>query len=315
MRLGMVGLGRMGKNMAERLVRHGITVDAFDPDPAARQAAEPLGIRTHERLEALVEALQPPRFVWLMVPDRAVDETFHHLLQHLAPGDTVVDGGNSNYRLSQARHRLAAEAGVAFLDVGVSGGIWGRTEGYCLMIGGDEASVRSLEPVFRALAPADGWCHVGPPGAGHFVKMVHNGIEYGLLQAYGEGFALLSRKTAFRLDLAAIARLWLHGSVIRSWLLELLAGQLTSDPSLAQIRGIVADSGEGRWTVEEAVELGVPLPAISAALFARFATQEEDPFAAKVVAALRNAFGGHAVVRAELPADSLGPDGARPPAP
>jgi 6-phosphogluconate dehydrogenase len=298
MKLGMVGLGRMGGNMTERLRRDGHDVETY-----ARTAPE----RTADSLVELATKLEQPRVVWLMIPAGAPTE---HAVQNLLPlledGDTIVDGGNSNFRDSMRRAATAREKGVFFLDAGVSGGIWGLTEGYCVMVGGDEEAFRQVEPALQTLAPEGGYAHVGPAGAGHFVKMVHNGIEYGLMQAYAEGFDLLRGVDDFQLDLRQIAALWQHGSVVRSWLLELLERAFEQDPELDAIRGYVEDSGEGRWTVHEAIDASVPLPAIALALFARFSSREDESFAAKVNAALRNQFGGHAVQAA-----SQSGDGAR----
>ena len=285
MKLGMVGLGRMGGNMTIRLREHGHEVATFAHH----------GDRTATSLEELVGQLEPPRVVWLMIPAGApTEESIHELLALLDPGDVIVDGGNSNFRESQRRAREAEAKRIRFLDVGVSGGVWGLTEGYALMVGGPGDAVELLRPAFEALAPKGGFAHVGPSGAGHFVKMVHNGIEYGLMQAYAEGFDLM-HASEFDLDLAAVAELWRHGSVVRSWLLDLLAKALEEDAGLEGIRGYVEDSGEGRWTVEQAIEMAVPLHVITAALYARFASREDESFAAKVNAALRNQFGGHAV--------------------
>jgi len=287
MKLGMVGLGRMGGNMAERLRRGGHEVETY-----ARTAPE----RTVDSLVELATKLKQPRVVWLMIP--AGDPTEHavkNILPLLEDGDTIVDGGNSNFRDSQRRAAVAKEKGVFFLDAGVSGGIWGLAEGYCVMVGGEEEAFGAVEPALATLAPEGGYAHVGPSGAGHFVKMVHNGIEYGLMQAYAEGFELMRAIDLFDIDLAQISALWQNGSVVRGWLLELLQRAFEADPGLEQIRGVVADSGEGRWTVHEAIDAAVPLPAISAALFARFASRQDESFAAKVNAALRNQFGGHAV--------------------
>ena len=285
MKLGMVGLGRMGGNMTIRLREHGHEVATFAHH----------GDRTATSLEELVGQLEPPRVVWLMIPAGApTEESIHELLALLDSGDVIVDGGNSNFRESQRRAREAEAKRIRFLDVGVSGGVWGLTEGYALMVGGPGDAVELLRPAFEALAPKGGFAHVGPSGAGHFVKMVHNGIEYGLMQAYAEGFDLM-HASEFDLDLAAVAELWRHGSVVRSWLLDLLAKALEEDAGLEGIRGYVEDSGEGRWTVEQAIEMAVPLHVITAALYARFASREDESFAAKVNAALRNQFGGHAV--------------------
>jgi 6-phosphogluconate dehydrogenase len=285
-KLGMVGLGRMGGNMTERLREHGHEVMTY-----ARS-----GGGTASSLEELVSQLEPPRAVWLMIPaGPPTEETFQTLLGLCAPGDVIVDGGNSNFRDSQRRASEASERGVHFADAGVSGGIWGREVGYCLMVGGPEDAVMLLEPVFRALAPEDGYAHVGPSGAGHFVKMVHNGIEYGLMQAYAEGFEIM-KASEFELDLTETAGIWRYGSVVRSWLLELLhAAFEEKGGELEEIAGYVEDSGEGRWTVFEAIKESVPAPAISAALYARFASRQDESFAAKVTASLRNQFGGHAV--------------------
>ncbi len=287
MKLGMVGLGRMGAGMTERLRQAGHEVQTFDPNVDS----------TAGSLEELVQQLEQPRHVWMMVPAGAITEsTFQELLPLLEPGDAIVDGGNSNFHDSQRRAADAKERGLFFLDAGVSGGIWGLREGFALMVGGDAEPVGRLEPIFEALAPEGGYGHVGPSGAGHFVKMVHNGVEYGLMQAYAEGFDLM-QASEFDLDLAAVAELWRHGSVVRSWLLDLLAKALEENPGLEHIRGYVEDSGEGRWTVEQAIDTAVPLHVITAALYARFASREDESFAAKVNAALREQFGGHAVKR------------------
>ena len=287
MKLGIVGLGRMGGNMTERLRQGGHEVQTYartNPD------------RTADSLVELAMKLEQPRVAWLMIPAGAPTEmSFHTLLPLLEDGDIVVDGGNSNFRDSIRRAEEAKKKGVRFLDAGVSGGIWGLTEGYCVMVGGEESAFTTVEPILATLAPEGGYAHVGPAGAGHFVKMVHNGIEYGLMQAYAEGFELMRAIDLFDLDLGQISALWQNGSVVRGWLLELLQRAFEADPGLEQIRGVVADSGEGRWTVHEAIDAAVPLPAISAALFARFASRQDESFAAKVNAALRNQFGGHAV--------------------
>jgi 6-phosphogluconate dehydrogenase len=298
MKLGMVGLGRMGGNMAERLRRDGHEVETY-----ARTAPD----RTADSLVELATMLEQPRVVWLMIPaGDPTEHAFQNLLPLLEDGDVIVDGGNSNFRDSIRRAGVAKEKSVFFLDAGVSGGVWGLAEGYCVMVGGEEEAFRRLEPALQTLAPEGGYAHVGPSGGGHFVKMVHNGIEYGLMQAYAEGFDLLRGIDEFDLDLRQIAALWQHGSVVRSWLLELLERAFEQDPGLDSIRGYVEDSGEGRWTVHEAIEAAVPVPAIALALFARFASREEESFAAKVNAALRNQFGGHAVQAA-----SQSGDGAR----
>jgi 6-phosphogluconate dehydrogenase len=286
-KLGMVGLGRMGGNMTERL-----RADGHDVETYARTAPE----RTADSLVELASQLEQPRVIWLMIPaGDPTEHAFQTLLPLLEDGDTVIDGGNSNFRDSQRRAAEASAKGVFFLDAGVSGGVWGLTEGYCLMVGGEEEGFRIIEPALQSLAPEGGYAHVGPSGAGHFVKMVHNGIEYGLMQAYAEGFELLRGIEDFELDLGQVAALWQHGSVVRSWLLELLERAFEEDPDLEQIRGYVEDSGEGRWTVHEAIEAAVPVPAIALALFARFSSRQDESFAAKVNAALRKQFGGHAV--------------------
>ncbi|HEX2506255.1 MAG TPA: decarboxylating 6-phosphogluconate dehydrogenase [Gaiellaceae bacterium] len=285
MKLAMVGLGRMGGNMVKRLEEEGHELATFDRS----------GNGTASSLEELVGQLEPPRVVWVMIPaGDPTEETVRKLHELLDEGDVLVDGGNSNFRDSQRRHAAAAERGIRFIDAGVSGGIWGREVGYCLMVGGEEDAVALVEPAFRALAPEEGYAHVGPPGAGHFVKMVHNGIEYGLMQAYAEGFEVMEL-SEFDLDLYEISGIWRYGSVVRSWLLELLHAAFEEDVHLEQIRGYVEDSGEGRWTIAEAIAEDVPVPVISAALFARFASRQDESFAAKVTAALRNQFGGHAV--------------------
>jgi 6-phosphogluconate dehydrogenase len=283
--LGMVGLGRMGSGMTDRLRQAGHDVKTFDPGVES----------TAGSLEELAGQLDAPRHVWLMIPAGEITENaFRELLGILEQGDAIVDGGNSNFRDSQRRAAEAAERGLYFVDCGVSGGIWGLREGFALMAGGDAEPIGRLQPILEALAPEGGYAHVGPSGAGHFVKMIHNGVEYGLMQAYAEGFDLM-QASEFDLDLAAIAELWRHGSVVRSWLLDLLARALQEDPNLEGIKGYVEDSGEGRWTVEQAIETAVPLHVITAALFERFESRREESFAAKVNAALRNQFGGHAV--------------------
>jgi 6-phosphogluconate dehydrogenase len=290
----------MGASMGSRIQRGGHRVVAYDVSDAARSRAGSAGIETRTSLDDLVAALAPPRSVWLMVPaGEATQQTLNALSPLLAQGDLVIDGGNSNYRDSQRRAKALAQHGLQFVDVGTSGGIWGLTEGYCLMAGGEAGAVARVRPVLQALAPAPdrGWAHVGPVGAGHFVKMVHNGIEYGLMQAYAEGFELMARKDDLALDLAAVAELWRHGSVVRSWLLDLAARALAENGRLDGIAPYVPDSGEGRWTVTEGVELGVALPAITAALHARFRSQTKDAFADKLLSALRGQFGGHAVKR------------------
>src|SRR3954471_7089643 len=286
MQLGMIGLGRMGGNMAKRLEEHGHEVKTFDPQVES----------TAKTLEELRDQLDAPRTFWMMVPaGKITEQTFQTLLGLAEKDDVIVDGGNSNFRDSQRRYGEAKERGIGFVDAGVSGGVWGLSVGYCLMVGGDDDAVAQVEPVLTALAPEDGYAHVGASGAGHFTKMVHNGIEYGLMQAYAEGFEVME-KSEFDLDLHAISGIWRYGSVVRSWLLELLHAAFEKEGrDLERIRGYVEDSGEGRWTIAEAIAEDVPVPVISAALFARFASRQDESFAAKVNAALRNQFGGHAV--------------------
>ncbi len=299
MQLGMIGLGRMGANMTSRLLLDKHEIVVWDMNAAAVQQSAAGGATSASSPADLVSKLAAPRAVWIMVPaGKPTDETIDQLLLHLEPGDTIIDGGNSNFRDTQARYKLALAKGVAFIDAGTSGGVWGLKNGYCLMVGGDAAAVKRVEPIFIDLAPPDGYAHVGPSGAGHFSKMVHNGIEYGMLAAYGEGFEILE-KSEFSYDLHQLSELWLHGSVVRSWLLELAELAFREDPGLASIRGYIDDSGEGRWTVEAALAEAVPAPVITAALFARYASREPDSFGAKVVAALRNQFGGHAVKHEE----------------
>src|SRR5438105_14411192 len=291
----MVGLGRMGGNMTTRLLRDGHEVVAYGRDPASVERATKEGALPAKSLEEVIAKLVPPRHVWLMIPSGApVTETIGALTPLVEQGDAIIDGGNSYYRDSIRRAEELSEKGLHFIDCGTSGGIWGLENGYCLMIGGEEQSCRGMEPVFASLAPADGYAYMGPPGAGHFVKMVHNGIEYGMLQAYAEGFELLNA-SRYELDLRQIASLWNQGSVVRSWLLELAELALERDAKLAAIRGYVEDSGEGRWTVFEAIEHDVPVTALAHALFARFRSRQEESFGAKLIAALRQEFGGHAV--------------------
>jgi 6-phosphogluconate dehydrogenase len=291
----MVGLGRMGGNMAVRLQRAGHRVVGFATSAESREAAAGRGTEAVESLEELVAALEAPRVVWLMVPaGEATGSTAARLGELLETGDLVVDGGNSHHLDSVQRGRELGEWGIDFIDAGVSGGVLGLDEGYCLMVGGTEEAVGRLRPALEALAPPDGWAHVGPSGAGHFVKMVHNGVEYGLLQAYGEGFEILGA-SGYGLDLRQVAEVWRRGSVVRSWLLDLLARALERSPDLADVAGYVEDSGEGRWTVQAAIDEAVPAPATASALFARFASRQDESFSAKVIAALRREFGGHAV--------------------
>jgi 6-phosphogluconate dehydrogenase len=300
MQLGMIGLGRMGGNMVERLLRGGHQVVVFDRDAErTREVGAAEGATAAASLEDLVRALVAPRVVWMMIPaGDPVEQMLATLGTLLQPGDIIIDGGNSNFNDSARRAAEVAKREMHYVDAGTSGGIWGLENGYCLMVGGDEAAVGHCEPIFRTLAPQDGYAHVGPSGAGHFTKMVHNGIEYGLLQAYAEGFELLEA-APFGLNLRQIAALWNHGSVVRSWLLELLERAYeTEGDDLERIRGWIADSGEGRWTVQTAVDLNVPAPVITLALQMRFRSRQEESYGAQVIAALRNQFGGHAVKEA-----------------
>ncbi|MGB1627753.1 MAG: phosphogluconate dehydrogenase (NAD(+)-dependent, decarboxylating) [Miltoncostaeaceae bacterium] len=333
MRIGMIGLGRMGAGMAQRLMRDGHEVVGFDRSADAMQAASATGITTATDLEALVASLPSPRVVWFMLPAAVTGSAIDEMADLLGPGDVVVDGGNGRYHEDIARAEALAPRGIHHVDAGVSGGVWGLERGYCLMLGGDDAAIAVLEPVLESLAPGEaaaprtpsrsgpadtaerGWLHCGPAGAGHFVKMVHNGIEYGLMAAYAEGLNVLRHADAglheraadaetaplsdpalyrFDIDVAAVAELWRRGSVVSSWLLDLTADELARDPGLAGFSGRVSDSGEGRWTIEAAVDEGVPVPVLSAALFSRFASRGEDEFASKVLSAMRSGFGGHA---------------------
>jgi len=333
MRIGMIGLGRMGAGMSQRLMRDGHEVVGFDRSADAMQAASAAGITTATDSEALVASLPSPRVVWFMLPAAATGPAIDEMADLLGPGDVVVDGGNGRYHEDIARADALAPRGIHHVDAGVSGGVWGLERGYCLMLGGDDAAIAVLEPVLESLAPGEeaaprtpsrsgpadtaerGWLHCGPAGAGHFVKMVHNGIEYGLMAAYAEGLNVLRHADAglheraadaetaplsdpalyrFDIDIAAVAELWRRGSVVSSWLLDLTADELARDPGLAGFSGRVSDSGEGRWTIEAAVDEGVPVPVLSAALFSRFASRGEDEFANKVLSAMRSGFGGHA---------------------
>jgi 6-phosphogluconate dehydrogenase len=298
MELGMVGLGRMGGNMATRLLQAGHRVVGFDPDAAARDGLQAHGGAGAASLEALVKGLAAPRAVWIMVPaGTPTDATVDALAGLLEAGDIVIDGGNSNYKDTLRRADALRARGIALLDCGTSGGVWGLREGYSLMVGGDGEAVGRLRPVFEALAPAPdaGWGHVGPVGAGHFTKMVHNGIEYGLMQAYAEGFSILQHKREFGLDLHQVAEIWRQGSVVRSWLLDLTADALGKNPTMDGIAPWVADSGEGRWTLQEAVDLDVPAPVIALSLMARLRSRDGESFADRLLAAMRNEFGGHAI--------------------
>jgi 6-phosphogluconate dehydrogenase len=298
MQIAMIGLGRMGANMAQRLLRGGHEVVGFDPSEAARKLIEEKGAGSAASLEALVGKLKAPRVLWLMVPAGEItDNTINSLVPLLSPGDCIIDGGNSNYRDTQRRAAMVAQKKIDYVDSGTSGGVWGLAEGYSLMIGGEKAVVDRVKSIFEALAPApnQGWGHVGAVGSGHYTKMIHNGIEYGLMQAYAEGFSILQHKTEFKLDLTQIAEIWRYGSVVRSWLLDLTADALAKNPTLKGIAPYVVDSGEGRWTVSEAVELGVPAIVITASLLERFRSRDSDSFVDKLLAAMRNQFGGHEI--------------------
>jgi len=298
MELGMVGLGRMGANMVERLARGGHRVVGYDRDPGAVARVTAAGAGGADSLAALAGKLGQPRAIWIMVPSGApVDDTIAALTPHLSRNDILIDGGNSNYKDSQRRAANVKAQGFQFVDVGTSGGIWGLKEGYSMMVGGDKAVVERLRPLLETLAPAkdQGWGHVGPAGAGHFVKMVHNGIEYGMMQAYAEGFAVLKKKTEFALDMHQISEIWRTGSVVRSWLLDLLSTALKDNPEMAGIAPYVADSGEGRWTVAEAIDLDVPAPVITLSLLQRLTSRDSDSYSDKLLAAMRNQFGGHAI--------------------
>jgi 6-phosphogluconate dehydrogenase len=298
MDIAMIGLGRMGANMAQRLLRGGHRVVGFDPAVAARELLEKNGGETAATLQLTVAKLKAPRALWLMVPSGEItDTTINNLMPLLAAGDTIIDGGNSNYRDTQRRAAAAAQRQLQYVDSGTSGGIWGLAEGYSLMIGGDKAVVERLRPIFETLAPAkdQGWGRVGPVSSGHYTKMVHNGIEYGLMQAYAEGFSILQHRKEFNLDLAQIAEIWRYGSVVRSWLLDLTASALAKNPTLKGIAPYVADSGEGRWTVADAIELGVSAPVITLSLLERLRSRDDDSFSDKLLAAMRNQFGGHAI--------------------
>jgi 6-phosphogluconate dehydrogenase len=302
MEIGMIGLGRMGSNMARRLLDGSHRVVVYDPIKEAIEALVAQGATGSVSITNLVEKLAPPRAIWLMVPSgEPTESTIDTVAAELSQGDVIIDGGNSNYKDSVRRASALLEKGIKFLDAGTSGGIWGLKEGYCLMVGGDIEAFHRMEPIFRTLAPSlqDGYGHVGPSGAGHFVKMVHNGIEYGLMQAYAEGFELMQAKREFDLDLPQIAEIWRYGSVVRSWLLDLAAAALKEDPKLESIQPYVEDSGEGRWTVQESIDLAVPAPVMALSLQARFRSRQEQPFGAKLLAALRQQFGGHRVKKAE----------------
>jgi len=296
MRLAMIGLGRMGGNMSERLMKGGHEVVVYDraPEVVLRYVLQgAIGVTSTSEITS---KLKSPRIVWIMVPaGKPVDETIASLLPGLGKGDVIIDGGNSNYHDSMRRAAEVKGKGIHFVDSGTSGGIWGLANGYCLMIGASQEAFTLCEPVFKTLAPPDGYAHMGPPGSGHYVKMIHNGIEYGMLQAYAEGYEILHASRDFRLDLHKIAAVWNHGSVVRSWLNELAEKAFEKDGELSGLRGYVEDSGEGRWTVQEAIDLDVPAPVITLSLLTRLRSRQTDSFSAKVIAALRNEFGGHAV--------------------
>jgi len=295
MQLGFIGLGRMGLNMVTRLQRGGHAVVAYDRSPDAVKAAVAAGARGADSIESLISALAPPRAVWVMVPAGAATEsTVATLGTELSVDDVVIDGGNTNFHDDVRRARALADKNIHYIDAGTSGGIWGLQEGYCLMVGGRADVCRRLEPIFKTLAPENGYLRVGDSGSGHYVKMIHNGIEYGLMQAYAEGFELM-HASDYKIDLPAVASLWMHGSVVRSWLLELAGRALEDDPELASLEAYVDDSGEGRWTLAEGIERSVPLPVLTASLFTRFRSRESSPYAERLLAALRNQFGGHAV--------------------
>jgi len=300
MKIGMIGLGKMGANMTERLLKAGHEVVVYDLSEKARHDAAAKGAAAAGSLAGLAGMLSPPRAAWVMVPaGGATNDTIDELAGHFDAGDVIVDGGNSNYKeAGPTAERLAAK-GIGFVDAGTSGGVWGLAEGYCLMVGGTDEAVAVVEPALLALAPEGGYAHVGPVGAGHFVKMVHNGIEYGLMQAYAEGFEIMRSAEEFSLDLHEIASIWRYGSVVRSWLLELIERATRPGAGLDQIAPVVVDSGEGRWTAHEALERAVPAPVITTAVFTRFASRDRDSYAAKLLAAMRNQFGGHAVVMAD----------------
>jgi 6-phosphogluconate dehydrogenase len=296
MHLGFIGLGRMGSNMCRRLIRDGHSVVAYNRTPEKTKELAGEGADAAFTIAELVSKLEKPRIAWIMVPaGDATEAQITELLEHLEPGDTIVDGGNTNFHDDVRRHAALAEKGIRYIDAGVSGGIWGLANGFCLMVGGDADAVTPLEPIFRSLAPVDGYLHTGGPGSGHYVKMVHNGIEYGLMQSYAEGFEIL-HASDYPLNLGAISDLWNHGSVVRSWLLELATLAFSSNgPELEHLKGWVADSGEGRWTVQEAIDHDVPAPVITLSLLTRLRSRQDDSYGAKVLAALRNEFGGHAV--------------------
>lgn len=299
MRLAMIGLGKMGGNMSERLMKGGHEVVVFDrsAESIAKYVSE--GATAASSAREVTSKLTSPRVIWIMVPaGKPVDDTINTVMPGLESGDVIIDGGNSNYRETIRRAKMLGQEGIEFVDSGTSGGIWGLANGYCLMIGATERAFRICEPIFKTLAPKNGYAHVGPPGAGHYVKMIHNGIEYGMLQAYAEGYEILHASKSFKLDLHQIAAVWNRGSVVRSWLNELAEQALSKDAELSDLKGYVEDSGEGRWTVQEAIDLDVPAPVITLSLLTRLRSRQPDSFSAKVIAALRNEFGGHAVKKA-----------------
>jgi 6-phosphogluconate dehydrogenase len=297
MQLGMIGLGRMGGNMTERLMKDGHSMVVYDRWDEAVKKYEAMGATPSRDLKDLCSKLSSPKIVWIMVgpAGKVVIDTVNEVASHLSPGDIIIEGGNSNYKNSQQLARELSAKGIEFIDSGTSGGVWGLKNGYCLMIGGSDKAVETCAPIFKTLAPENGWAHVGPAGAGHFVKTIHNGIEYGLLQAYAEGYEILHASKDYKFDLYKIAKLWNQGSVVRSWLNELAELAFKADPNLDALKGYVEDSGMGRWTVQEALDLNVPAPVLTLSLLTRFRSRQADSFSGKVVAALRNQFGGHAV--------------------
>lgn len=298
MRIGLIGLGKMGMNMMKRLIGGRHEVVAFARTPETVHGAGKSGALEASSLDDLISKLPSPKIIWLMIPSgKAVDDTLEHLKAKLKPGDIVIDGGNSFYRDSIRRHEMLKASKIHYLDVGTSGGIWGLAEGYCLMIGGESEPCKKLEPVFQTLAPKDGYLHAGPAGAGHYVKMIHNGIEYGMLQAYAEGFAIM-KASGYDLNFEKVSHLWNRGSVVRSWLLEMAELAFKKDPALKSLKPYVEDSGEGRWTVAEAIEKNIPAPVITLSLLARIQSRDPESFGAKLIAAMRNEFGGHAVKKA-----------------
>ncbi|GAB4206016.1 MAG: decarboxylating 6-phosphogluconate dehydrogenase [Roseiflexaceae bacterium] len=300
MELGLIGLGRMGAGMARRWLRggHRVVVNNRSPEPIKELEAD--GAEGAYSVEELVQKLQAPRAIWIMLPaGNVTEQMINTLIPLLSPGDTIIDGGNTNFNDDQRRAAMLKEHGLHYVDQGTSGGVWGLQVGFCLMVGGEPDIVKRLEPAFITLAPEDGYLHCGPVGSGHFVKMVHNGVEYGMMQAYAEGFEIMRAKKDFNLDLHAIAAVWNHGSVVRSWLLELAESAFEKDPDLTELKGYVDDSGEGRWTIQTAIDLDVPAPVITLSLFERFHSRQPESFAAKVLAALRREFGGHAVKKVE----------------